>query len=124
MRKEVTFMRQRICALAALVVLALAISVQAAEPRTDDVRPSLSFTGRTANCSVICRGDGNDDTIDVTLTLYQGSTYVDSWSDSGIGRVTIRESCTVKSGRSYKLVVRYSVNGESKPSVYTTARCP
>lgn len=117
-------MRQRICALAALVVLALAISVQAAGPRTGDASPYLSFTGTTANCSVICRGDGNNDTIDVTLTLYQGSTYVDSWSDSGIGRVTIRESCTVKSGRSYKLVVRYSVNGESKPSVYTTARCP
>lgn len=117
-------MRRRICALIALVVLALSISVQAAELRTASAKPVLSFNGTTAFCSVICRGDGSDDTVDATLTLYQGTTYVDSWSDSGKGQVSFSGSCKAVSGKSYKLVVDYSVNGESKPSVYTTRKCP
>lgn len=117
-------MRRRICALIALVVVSLSISVQAAELRTASAKPMLSFNGTTAFCSVICRGNGSDDTIDATLTLYQGSTYVDSWSDSGRGQVTLSGTCTAASGKSYKLVVDYSVNGESKPSVYTTRTCP
>lgn len=117
-------MRRRICALIALVVLALSISVQAAELRTVSVKPMLSFNGTTAFCSVICRGNSNDDAIDATLTLYQGSAYVDSWSDSGRGQVTLSGTCTAVSGKSYKLVVDYTVNGELKPSVYTTGRCP
>jgi spore coat protein U-like protein len=117
-------MRRRICALIILVVLALSISVQAVAPRIVSARPGLSFNGTTAFCSVICRGDSDNDTIDVTLTLYQGSTYVDSWSDSGKGRVALSGTCEAVSGKNYKLVVDYSVNGESKPSVYTTRQCP
>lgn len=116
-------MRRRICALIILVVLALSISVQAIEPRTS-AQLSLSFDGTTALCSVICRGSSSDDAIDATLTLYQGSTYVDSWSDSGKGQVSLSGSCKTVSGKSYKLVVDYSVNGRSKPSVYTTGKCP
>lgn len=117
-------MRRRICALIALIVLALSMNAQAAELRTVSAKPMLSFNGTTAFCSVICRGDSSDDTIDVTLTLYQGSTYVDSWSDSGSGQVKLSGSCKAVSGKSYKLVVDYSVNGESRPSSYTTQRCP
>ena len=116
-------MRRRICALIILVVLALSISVQSIEPRTS-AQLSLSFDGTTALCSVICRGSSSDDAIDATLTLYQGSTYVDSWSDSGKGRVVISGTCKAVSGKNYKLVVDYSVNGESQPSVYSTRQCP
>ena len=116
-------MRRRICALIILVVLALSISVQAIEPRTS-AQLSLSFDGTTALCSVICRGSSSDDAIDATLTLYQGSTYVDSWSGSGKEQVTLSGTCEAVSGKSYKLVVDYSVNGVSKPSVSTTRTCP
>lgn len=116
-------MWRRICALIFLVILALSISVQATEPRIS-AQPSLSFNGTTAFCSVFCRGNSSNDTVDATLTLYQGSTYVDSWSDSGKGQVSLSGSCKTVSGKSYKLVVDYSVNGRSKPSVYTTGKCP
>lgn len=117
-------MKRRICAWMALVVLALSISAQAAELRTNNVKPTLSFNGTTASCSVICRGNSSNDTIDVTLTLYQGSSFVNSWSGSGKGRVALSGSCEAVSGKSYKLVVDYSVNGESKSSAYTTKTCP
>ena len=57
-------------------------------------------------------------------TLYQGTTYVDSWSGSGKGYASVSGSCGVRSGKSYKLVLTYSINGSSKPSVSTTATCP
>lgn len=117
-------MRRRICALIVLVALALSISVQAMELRSVSAQPNLFFSGTTAFCSVICSGKSDNDTIDATLTLYQGSTYVDSWSDSGRGQVALSGTCTAVSGKSYKLVVDYSVNGEAKPSVYTTRKCP
>ena len=118
------FMRRCICALIALVVLALSISVQAAEPRVISAKLMLSFNKTTAQCSVICLGNNDNDAIDATLTLYQESTYVDSWSGSGKGRVVISGTCEAVSGKNYKLVVDYSVNGKSQPSVYSTRQCP
>lgn len=117
-------MKRRICVWMALIVLVLSVSVQAAEMRVISAKPMLSFNGTTAFCSVICRGDSSNDTIDVTLTLYQGSSYVNSWSDSGKGRVALSGTCEAVSGKSYKLVVDYSVNSVSKPSVSTTRTCP
>lgn len=117
-------MKQRIFVWMALIVLALSVSVQAVELRYVAARPSLSFNGTTAFCSVTCRGDSSNDKIDATLTLYQGSSYVNSWSGSGKGRVALSGTCEAVSGKSYKLVVDYSVNGESKSSAYTTKTCP
>ena len=62
--------------------------------------------------------------VSATLTLYQGSTCVTSWSGSGNGRVIISKSCTVKSGMEYKLVLSYSVNGKAQESVSVTAISP
>lgn len=117
-------MKRRICVCMALIALALSISVQAVELRYVTARPSLSFNGTTAFCSAFCRGDSSSDKIDATLTLYQGSSYVDSWSGSGKEQVTLSGTCEAVSGKSYKLVVDYSVNGVSKPSVSTTKTCP
>lgn len=117
-------MKRRIFALIALVIMALSISAQAVELRAISARPGLSFTGTTAFCSVICRGNSDSDIINATLTLYQGSTYVDSWGGSGEGRVALSGACEAESGKNYKLVVEYTVNGKSMPSVSTTRRCP
>lgn len=117
-------MKRRICVWMALIALVLSVSVQAVELRYVTARPSLTFNGTTAFCSAVCRGDSSNDKINATLTLYQGSTYVDSWSGSGKDRVALSGTCEAVSGKSYKLVVDYSVNGESKPSVSTTKTCP
>ena len=62
--------------------------------------PKLSFSGNTATCSVSCRGDTSKDKIEAALTLYQGDTCVDSWSNSGAYRISISESYKVASGKS------------------------
>lgn len=124
MRKEVTFMKKRILTLSALFILVFTMSAQALEPRTTTSKPILSFSGTTAYCAVECAGESTGDEVKATLTLYQGTTYVDSWSGSGKGYVSLSGSCGVRSGKSYKLVLTYSINGSSKPSVSTTATCP
>lgn len=117
-------MKKRIFALSALIVLVLTMVAQAVEPRLISPTPRLSFNGTTATCSVRCTGEGSSDKMSATLTLYQGSTYVDSWSGSGTGNVSVSGSCGVESGKSYKLVVTYSINGKSQPSVSTSRTCP
>ena len=119
-------MKRRILAfvLAFPLILALTASAFAAELRIARFTPALSFSGTTASCSVSCRGNTSKDEIEATLTLYQGDTYVDSWSNSGTYRVSISETCKVVSGKSYRLVLDYSINGESRQPVSTCATCP
>lgn len=116
-------MKKRILVLSALLVLALTMSVQALEARVAS-RPVLTFNRTTAYCMADCSGNGSSDEVEATLTLYQGTTYVDSWSGSGTGTVSISGSCRVTSGKSYKLVLEYSVNGSAIPSVSATGVCP
>lgn len=117
-------MKRRMLSLLILAVLVLTISGKAIEPRGINVKPSLSFDGTTAICFASCKGNSSTDEVKATLTLYQGASYIDSWSSSGIGRIPVSGECQVQGGRSYKLVLTYSINGVDKPSVSTTATCP
>ena len=117
-------MKKRVLVIMVVLATLLTISAEAVGLRAIGGMPRLTFDGTTAHCVVICNGDKNTDEVKATLTLYQGSTYVDSWSASGKGRAYISEDCTVKSGKSYTLTLTYSINGVSKPSVSTTAACP
>lgn len=117
-------MKKRIFPFVAILLLVFALSTYAASPYVLKVQPYLSFDGTTARCSVTFTGDDSSDEADLTLTLYQGNTYVDSWSASGTDRVRISETCKVESGKTYRLVLTWSVNGKTQPSVSTTKTCP
>lgn len=117
-------MKKRILALAVLIVLAFTMSAQAMELRVISAQPRLTFNGTTAHCSATCTGNGSNDTVEATLTLYQGTTYIDSWSDSGKGRLYLSGECKVKSGKDYELELKYKVNGTEMPSITVTNKCP
>lgn len=114
------------CAVAMVIplLLILTMTAQAAEIRSIRVKPDLYFDGTTAICSVSVKADSSNDKVKATLTLYQGNDYVDSWSNSGTGRVFISGSCDVESGKSYKLVVDYEINGTAHLPKTTTGTCP
>lgn len=102
---------KKFAALTVLLVLLFSIAtVYAANPRAVTAQPVLSFSGTTANCSVSVTTYGN---IDVTLSLWQGNTLVDSWSESGFSIVSINESCTVAKGKTYKLTVSGTAGGQT-----------
>ena len=97
---------------------------QATGQRAVKPRPDLFFQGTTAICSAICQGDKVTDKVEATTTLYQGDTYIDSWSKSGAGKITLYGECKVTSGKTYRLELAYSINGVDKPVVSATNYCP
>ena len=101
-------MKRRVVVIIAMLVTLLTISAEAVGLRAIGGMPRLTFNGTTAHCVVVCNGDKNTDEVKATLTLYQGSTYVDSWSASGKGKAYISEDCAVKSGKSYVLKLTLS----------------
>ncbi len=105
-----------ICALAAQTVLAV-------EPRTPGGYPTLYFRGKSATCSANYRGSFPTDNIHVTITLYNGSTYVASWNASGTGRADVSGECQVEYGKTYRLEMSYSVNGVRQPTESVTGTC-
>lgn len=120
-------MRKRIFSVFVPLLLVCILSAQAAqatEQRAAIGRPDLFFRGTTAICSAICRGNAASDTVEATLTLYQGNTYIDSWSESGDGKITLYGECAVTSGKNYRLELAYSINGADKPVVSVTNYCP
>ena len=127
-------MKKHMVSAVLLLIMMLSLSAQAAEMRVITASPYLTFNENTATCMADCKSTNPSDKVSATLTLYQGSTCVTSWSGSGHGRVIINiisrqifiisKSCTVKSGMEYKLVLSYSVNGKAQESVSVTAISP
>lgn len=118
-------MRKRIIPLLmglALVLCSPVPSALASVTRGIVREPNLKIDGTTAYCAVEYRSGNRNDTISVTLTLKQGSTTIDSWSDSGKGLVLISETATVQRGKTYDLVMNATVNGKPQPEVIASAR--
>ena len=114
-------MRKRACFLACLALLIVLLeSPSQALLRVQNNVPTLTISGTTAYCSVDYFGQSND-SISVTLKLKRGLSTVASWSDSGTRLVSIDESCTVQTGKTYTLVMTATVNGVTQPSVSVTA---
>lgn len=115
-------MKRRILSLAALLLIALSVTAQAAESRMGG-NPVLSFDGTTAQCTATCYGRNTSDKVTATLTLYQGSSYVDSWSKTGTYRAYVSGEAEVQRGKTYTLELTWTVNGEEQPPVSVSKRC-
>lgn len=103
-----------------LLLGALSSTVMAAT-RADQT-PSLSFSGTTANCAVSIKAFGKY--IDATLELWQGSTLVDSWQNTGNNRVYIsgtHSNCTP--GVTYTLTVTGTIGGVPITCTPVTGSC-
>ena len=93
----------------ALLLCGLLLTTGAAaymqETRSIGEDMSLTFDGTTAICGATCIGKTSTDYIKATLTLYQGNTYIDSWSDEG------------------RYVMNYTINGIAQPEQSVTKKC-
>ena len=118
------FMNRRILAVIAVMLVFSCAVASAVTPYALRANPTLSFHGGEAECYVVCRGENASDRIEATLTLYQGSRVIDSWSKSGRESVTISETCDVESGVTYRLAVEWSVNDVDQLTVGVTKTCP
>ena len=116
-------MKRVVAAVLCILVLTIGIVAQAVEPRAAGYSLTLTFDETTAVCEASCRGDKSTDYIKATLTLYQGSTYVTSWSSEGIYRAIVTGQRSVTRGKSYTLKLNYSINGVTQPEQSVTKRC-
>ena len=99
-----------VAVMVATVVMALTVSTYAITARAVNPIVGLSFQGTTAVCQA-------------TLTLYCGANRLDSWDGSGKGTISLSGTCRVETGKQYKLILTYSINGNTKAPVTTTAVC-
>lgn len=96
---------KRLISIVLVVVMLMAIPATAfaAPSRVASATPSLSFSGTTANCKVTIRDSGK--AISATMSLWDGSTCIDSWSSNGTSLVIISGSHDVEHGKTYTLKV-------------------
>ena len=115
-------MKKRIVPLFIVLVMVLSISANAAiEPKANIIRPTLSFSGTTAKCTVLVTSPGKD--IRVTMSLWRNTTLIDSWSGSGTTVVSVQGTASVVKGVAYTLKVTGTVNGDPISVVPLTRTC-
>ena len=112
--------------LAILLILCMLGSMMSigAAARFDGGSISLSFSGTTANCSFDYFAENANTTISVTLILWNGTTLVGSWSNSGTGYVVVSGTAAVTSGVTYRLAAYVVVNGDITPTIDKWGTCP
>lgn len=116
-------MKKIFAAILCSLLLTGGIVAQAMAPMALGGSLNLSFNGTTAVCEASCRGDTSTDYVKATLTLYQGSSYIDSWSSEGTYRAIVSGQHGVTRGKSYTLKLNYSVNGVAQPEQSVTKTC-
>ena len=109
-------MRKGAILLVMALLLTMIVPAYAAQTRTVRVTPSISFSGSTATCKANIRGEKATDVITATVTLWRDGSYVRSWNATAIGTLSFTGTAAAVLGSSYRLVVAYSINGQTKPS--------
>ena len=121
--KGVISLKKRIIPLILLLAMLLSLSAYAASPRVMTILPAISFDGTTANCRVSVSADRSTDQISAVIHLWNGSTRIARWTDSGTGYLLFSNSATVSKGKTYELTVDVKINGVSKPQVSIEGTC-
>ena len=117
-------MRKQLLALSLILVMLLGITAQASgHAMLPAAQPSLSFSGTTASCRIIVRGDRSSDTLSATAKLWTGKTCLKTWTIKGTGKIQTTKTATVSKGKTYKLTVDYTVNGVKQPQKSVTRTC-
>lgn len=103
-----------------LIITLPAYTALAASERQCHAASRLSFNDTVAKCFFDITTDYSTDRISATMELRQGSTFIDRWSASGKGAVTINETATVSKNKTYKLIIAYTINGVAQDPISIT----
>lgn len=122
-------MRKAALLLVFILVMAIPVTANAALPDENNpyalhIRPSLSFDGTTANCSVTVIGENMSDSISIVMKLWQGNSCIATWSTSGKGYVQFSRSKNVTEDLQYTLTADVTINGIANPTFSDHGICP
>lgn len=105
-----------------LVLLFVFLLGTTAEARGKNVTPYLSFSGTTACCELNITANAAS-TIEATMELWRGSTFIESWTDSATTRLYMNENHSVSKGESYTLKAYGTIDGVSFTAAEITKTC-
>lgn len=103
-------------------IAAVAVTAHAIGPQRVGASPMLSFNGTTATCKLSVSAAAS--TINCTMTLYEGDTVIDSWSDCKTSYLLLSGSATVQHGHTYTLSGTGTVDGSPITITPVTRTCP
>ena len=109
-------MKKRFFCMSLILVMLLSVSAHAIQSRSITSVPHLSFDGNNASCVIQMT-----DEISATMELRCGSDLIASWNGSGSGILKMTKSAAVKKGKTYTMVVNFSVNGTKRSPVTISA---
>ncbi len=116
-------MRKIVMSLAVIMVLLLPVTAQAANARTINIIPKLTFSGTTANCSLTILANSMSDEIEATIKLWRGSTCIATWQEDSTGILSFKDTVSVSNGKTYELTADVTINGTTQPQVSVSAKC-
>ena len=116
-------MRKIMISLAVIMTLMFPLTAHASTARSNTIILRLSFSGTTATCSVTITSDSTNDEIEAAIKLWQGSTCVATWQESGSGYIIFKDTTTVIKGKTYELTVDVTINGVAQTQASTSGKC-
>lgn len=115
-------MKRRILPICFLAIFLLCTSASAIETRAAKVYSSLSFSGTTAICVLDVTAQKGEK-VTGTIELWQGSTLIESWTESNTGYLSMEETQRVSKGKTYTLKAYGTIAGEPFTVTPTTKTC-
>lgn len=110
-----------LCLVAVLaILLTLAVPGEAISVCAAGSYPSLSISGQTATCMLSVKTNSDTAKIKVTMKLYQGNTKIATWTASGTGKLSLKKTKTVASGKKFKLTADVTIDGKKQSTVSAT----
>lgn len=102
-------MKKRFLGIILCIVFTIGMVMQVAQARAINIVPDLWFEDKTAYCTTTITSSG--DKIEAEMELWQGSTFIDSWSKRGTGSVVLSGEASAKEGLRYTLKVSGTIAG-------------
>lgn len=94
------------------------------ETRTTVPGAQLYFSGTTVTCQVIIPRPDSDDVISATIELSCEGQNIKTWNEySTNGYLFFKDTVSVAKGKTYELMVDYTVNGKAQTSLYNSGTC-
>ena len=116
-------MKVKASILSFLLVVFLTSNAYAQDMRKGNACAELGFSGSTANCFVEILGKSSDE-ISATIKLRCGSQNIETWNKHSVdGYLMLDDTVSVIRGKTYELVVEYTINGATQQSFSVSGTC-
>lgn len=116
-------MRKRLFIFPFFVALLLSTSAYARELRLADNWTRLLFNDTTACCYANLEANNTQSNISATIKLWNDNRLIATWEESAKGFIFFHEDASVEKGKTYKLIVNYTIDGEPREALSVSGTC-